>query len=83
MSDLLKLEKRGHTAIITLNNPPANTWTPESLKYLEVIVTELNEDPENYALIIASDSEKFFSAGTFIKTAATPRHQVATTITAT
>jgi len=63
MSDLLKLEKRGHTAIITLNNPPANTWTPESLNYLQKIVGELNADPENYALIIASESEKFFSAG--------------------
>jgi len=63
MSDLLKLEKRGHTAIVTLNNPPANTWTPESLNYLREIVGELNADPENYALIIASESEKFFSAG--------------------
>lgn len=62
MSALL-LEKRGHTAIITLNNPPANTWTPESLKQFEVMIGELNADPENYALIVASQSEKFFSAG--------------------
>lgn len=59
----LKIEKRGHTAIITMNNPPANTWTPESLNQLEDIVAELNTDAENYALIIASESEKFFSAG--------------------
>ena len=63
MSDLLKLEKRGHTAIITFNNPPANTWTPESLNYLEQIVGELNADKENYALVLTSESEKFFSAG--------------------
>ena len=63
MSDLLKLEKRGHTAIVTFNNPPANTWTPESLRYLEQIVGELNEDKDNFALILTSDSEKFFSAG--------------------
>ncbi len=63
MSELLKLEKRGHTAIITLNNPPANTWTPESLNALKELVEELNTDKENYALIIASESEKFFSAG--------------------
>lgn len=60
---LLLLEKRGHTAIITMNNPPANTWTPESLKQLEEIVAELNDDSDNYALIIASQSEKFFCAG--------------------
>lgn len=63
MSDALLLEKRGHTAIITMNNPPANTWTPESLRQLRDIVAELNDDADNYALIIASTSEKFFSAG--------------------
>lgn len=63
MSELLKLEKRGHTAIITFNNPPANTWTPESLRYLQQVVNELNDDKDNYALILTSDSEKFFSAG--------------------
>lgn len=60
---LLLLEKHGHTAVITLNNPPANTWTPESLALLQQIVGELNADPENYALVITSSSEKFFSAG--------------------
>jgi enoyl-CoA hydratase/carnithine racemase len=54
MSDLLKVEKRGHTAILTMNNPPANTWTPESLGYLEQVVAELNADRENYALVLAS-----------------------------
>lgn len=63
MSDLLKIEKQGHTAVITMNNPPANTWTPDSLNYLKQLVEELNEDKDNYALIIASDSEKFFCAG--------------------
>lgn len=63
MSDLLKFEKRGHVAIVTLNNPPANTWTAQSLNHLKSIVTELNADKSNYALIICSESEKFFSAG--------------------
>lgn len=67
MSDLLKLEKRGHCAIITMNNPPANTWTHESLSYLRNLVLELNEDKDIYSLIISSDSEKFFSAGADLK----------------
>ncbi|MYM64295.1 enoyl-CoA hydratase [Pseudomaricurvus sp. HS19] len=67
MSDLLKLEKRGHTAIITFNNPPANTWTPESLAYLKQLVEDLNADKDNYALVLASESEKFFSAGADLK----------------
>lgn len=67
MSDLLKVEKRGHTAILTMNNPPANTWTPESLKLLQQTIVELNADADNYALVLASDSEKFFSAGADLK----------------
>jgi len=62
MSNLL-VEKRGHTAIITMNNPPANTWTPESLNLLRDTIEELNSDADNYALVITSNSEKFFSAG--------------------
>lgn len=62
-TDLLKLEHRGHTAIITMNNPPANTWTPESLQHLQDLVAQLNADSNNYALILSSESEKFFSAG--------------------
>lgn len=63
MSDALLLEKRGSTAILTLNNPPANTWTTESLNALGELVRELNADKDNYCLIITSNSEKFFSAG--------------------
>ena len=67
MSKLLKVEKRDHTAVITMNNPPANTWTPDSLNYLKQLVEELTEDKENYALVIASESEKFFCAGADLK----------------
>lgn len=59
----LLVEKRGHTAIITMNNPPANTWTAEGLSLLQSTVLELNDDRNNYALILTSNSEKFFSAG--------------------
>ena len=46
-----------------MNNPPANTWTAESLQGLATLVDELNRDMEIYSLVIKSDSEKFFSAG--------------------
>ena len=59
----LKLEKRGHTAIVTLFNPPAHTWTMESLKALKALVLDLNNDREVYALVITGDGNKFFSAG--------------------
>ena len=42
----------GHTCIITINNPPANTWTPESLRALEKLVGELNANRDIYAAVI-------------------------------
>lgn len=63
MSQALKLEKQNHTAILTFTNPPAHTWTPESLAELAEIVQGLNADKENYSLILTGDGEKFFSAG--------------------
>jgi len=67
MSDALLLEKRGHTAVITMNNPPANTWTVASLKALTELVATLNADREIYALVLRSTSEKFFCAGADLK----------------
>lgn len=63
----LILEKKGHIALLTLNNPPAHTWTPESLLELIDIVEGLNADKDNYALVITGGGEKFFSAGADLK----------------
>lgn len=62
-----KLERRGHTAIVTLDNPPAHTWTAESLGELTHLVAELNSDRETYALVVTGSGEKFFSAGADLK----------------
>ncbi|MGI9278822.1 MAG: enoyl-CoA hydratase [Endozoicomonas sp.] len=67
MSDSLKLSLEGNIATIQLNNPPANTWTLESLNLLEQMVHELNENPGVTALIIHSEQERFFSAGADLK----------------
>jgi enoyl-CoA hydratase/carnithine racemase len=63
MSGKLLLEKKGHIALLTLNNPPAHTWTPESLLQLMDIIEDLNADRNNYGLVITGSGEKFFSAG--------------------
>ncbi len=63
MSDALKLEQKGAVALLTLNNPPAHTWTPESLQELMDIIDDLDSDEGNRALVITGDGEKFFSAG--------------------
>lgn len=59
----LKLEKRGHTALITISNPPANTWTRETLTQLRDAVRSLEQDKNIYALVITGEGQKFFSAG--------------------
>ncbi len=59
----LKLEKRGHTALITISNPPANTWTRETLTQLREAVRSLDQDKNIYALVITGEGQKFFSAG--------------------
>ena len=67
MTNLLKLEKNGAIATITMSNPPANTWTLESLLGLRELVEELNTDTNNIALIVTGEGEKFFSAGADLK----------------
>lgn len=57
----------GHTAVLTMNNPPANTWTADSLALLKQKVTELNANKEIYALVLTGEGEKFFSAGADLK----------------
>jgi enoyl-CoA hydratase/carnithine racemase len=67
MSDAILVEKRGHTALITMNNPPANTWTADSLQALTATVAELNADKDIYALVITGQGDKFFCAGADLK----------------
>lgn len=63
MTELLKLERLDRTALLTLNNPPANTWNAENLEGLKHLVEELNADRDVYALVVTGQGEKFFSAG--------------------
>ena len=53
----------GKTAILTMSNPPENTWTEQSLQALKNKVLELNDNKDIYALVITGEGDKFFSAG--------------------
>ncbi len=66
-SEKLKVEIRGHTALITIDNPGANTWDAESLPALKALVEKLNEEKNVYALVLTGAGEKFFSAGADLK----------------
>jgi len=58
----------GHVAVITLNNPSANTFTAEGLLELTALVGDLNRNLEVYAAVVTGQGDKFFSAGADLKT---------------
>ena len=76
----LRLEKRGHTAIVTLDHPPAHTWTEQSLVALQQLVADLDADLAVYALVVTGDGPKFFSAGADLKLFAAGDKGVAATM---
>ena len=57
----------GHVAVVTLNNPSANTFTAAGLLELETLIGELNRNLDVYAVVISGQGEKFFSAGADLK----------------
>ena len=62
-SKKLLLEVIEHTAVLTINNPAANTWDEESLPALRELISKLNADDSIYSLVLTGQGEKFFSAG--------------------
>lgn len=64
----LDLKIDDHVATVTLNNPPAHTWTAQSLQALKKLVEDLNNNDSIYALVIHGEGEKFFSAGADLNT---------------
>ncbi|MDB2384315.1 enoyl-CoA hydratase [Endozoicomonas sp.] len=67
MSDSLQINIKGHVAVLTLDNPPANTWTLENLQVLQATIIEFNNNQQITALIIHAASDRFFSAGADLK----------------
>ena len=62
-SEMLLVEQRHHTVLITIANPPANTWNADSLGALQSVVEQCDADRGVYALVITGQGDKFFSAG--------------------
>lgn len=81
-SDKLKVRQEGHTVVVTIDNPPANTWDRENLGALEKLVADCNVDKEVYALVVTGQGEKFFSAGADLKLFAAGDKGVATDMAA-
>ena len=63
-TEKLELEVRGNTAVVTISNPPANTWDPDSLNGLAQLVEDCEADKSIYAMVMVGEGEKFFGIGT-------------------
>jgi enoyl-CoA hydratase/carnithine racemase len=57
----------GSVALITLNNPSANTFTATGLEQLHALIGDLNRNLQVRAAVITGHGEKFFSAGADLK----------------
>ncbi|WP_159877808.1 MULTISPECIES: enoyl-CoA hydratase [Aquitalea] len=63
MAKYLTLEHLGQSAIITINNPPANVWTIASLRELAALMNDLQADSAVRAVVITGAGDAFFCAG--------------------
>jgi enoyl-CoA hydratase/carnithine racemase len=64
---MLKIEIAERVALLTLTNPPANTFTAEGLLQLQQCIHELDRNREVRAIVVTGAGEKFFSAGADLK----------------
>ena len=56
-------EQHGHVAVLTLNDPPANTYTHEMMRDLDECILKARFDTDVQVIVITGNGEKFFCAG--------------------
>lgn len=73
-SHLVEYSVQDGIAELTLNDPPANTYSYEMMCQLDHAILQARFDPDVHVLILTGKGEKFFSAGANIKmlTSVTP-----------
>jgi enoyl-CoA hydratase len=60
---LVNYQADGGVAILTLNDPPANTYTHQMMRDLDEAILEARFDDNVHVLVIRGQGEKFFCAG--------------------
>jgi enoyl-CoA hydratase/carnithine racemase len=64
MSDkLIRYETQDGVAIITMNDPPANTYTHEMMAEMDEAILQARFDESVHVMVLRGEGEKFFSAG--------------------
>ena len=60
---LVRYEKRDKVAVLTLEDPPANTYTHEMMRDLDEAILQARFDDDVHVLVLTGAGEKFFCAG--------------------
>ncbi|MHB8146656.1 MAG: enoyl-CoA hydratase/isomerase family protein [Vulcanimicrobiaceae bacterium] len=55
--------KDGHIGFIEMDDPPANTYTHEMMRQLDVAILDARFDEDVEVIVLTGKGEKFFSAG--------------------
>lgn len=64
---LIGVEKENGIAILTLDDPPANTYTHEMMKQLDAAIIDARFDTGVHVIVLTGSGEKFFCAGANIE----------------
>ena len=68
---LVDYRAEGGIAFLTLNDPPANTYTYEMMQELDQAILRVRMDDAVHVLVLSGHGEKFFCAGANIQMLAT------------
>jgi enoyl-CoA hydratase/carnithine racemase len=63
---LVHYETKGGVAILTLDDPPANTYTYEMMQDLDAAILRARMDEQAYVIVLTGQGERFFCAGASI-----------------
>ncbi len=63
MTELIQCENREGVGLLTLNDPPANTYSYEMMQQLDRAILAIRMDEKIQVLVLTGAGEKFFCAG--------------------
>ncbi len=67
IGDLVRYRVEDGVAILTLSDPPANTYTYEMMQEIDRSILDARMDDDVHVIVIRGAGDKFFSAGANIK----------------
>jgi len=67
MTELVEYKVNGGIAVLTLNDPPANTYSYEMLQQLDRAILDARMDDAVQVIVITGKGDKFFCAGADIQ----------------